>query len=1233
MVNSISQRRRFLYYRFFTCDNSREFLIFAFYTELHAGDFYRKILSEKVFTLLRLSEKRNRVSLSPIVDRFASRYLAPLLARPAGLVRAHGIPPGARSLALAALHGLARPAGRTVIYVTTGTPEADTLASETALFMNPENIHVLPEMDGIPYEWSRHDMVLSGRRIRTLDRLLSDDSSLLIVPAGALLRRVPDPQMWKSRAITLKPGDAIEPRLLMERLVAAGYHRTERVEGPGEFCLKGSLLDVYAVQADRPVRIDFFDVEIESLRQFDPETQRSSSAVNSVTILPASEAVIDGQALQKLSAAINKRFDAALRRPEWLEANLETANGRDQPGLEELLPLIMPYRSLLELFSTPPVLAFDADGAALDRLLRVEREYDTLFERESEQRVAVPPDDLLDRQTTVLLDRDRTESTLQRVVFYSHSDLDTGETSPEALMIRDPSTFSGRMTEFRKRATEILEEGGSVIISSPYTAQIQRIAGILKSESVPHETVEWHGPDTRVTSSRVLLVQSLRETGFELPEEKLFIWTDSDIFGRSYKKRVRFKKTGSAPLDSYLDLREGDTIVHINHGVGRFVKLERMKAAGRERDFLVLEYADQDRLFVPLDQISMIQKYVAPESNPPLDHLGRASFKKIREKVEKNIEAFAEELIQIYAARAKKQGYAFPPDTVWQEEFEAEFPYDETPDQLMAIQATKEDMESPRPMDRLICGDVGYGKTEVAIRAVFKAVMGGKQAVVICPTTILALQHFKNFRERFASFPVRIDWVSRFRTAAEIRRIKEALADGEVDVVIGTHALLAKDVKIRNLGLLVIDEEQRFGVVHKEALKKLKTQVDVLTLSATPIPRTLHLSLTGIRDLSVIQTPPRDRKPVKTFVLEDSDAALMEAVRRELERGGQIFYLHNRIQTLDMVGERLRTLMPELRFTTLHGQMHEDDIEEILLDFTERKFDLLLTTAIIENGIDIPNVNTLIVDRADQFGLSQLYQIRGRVGRSNRQAYAYFFHQGSKVLTEQAMKRLNTLLEYQELGSGFKVAMRDLEIRGAGNVLGKEQSGDIIQVGYELYIKLLDNAVRRLKGEELDIDVRCTVNLNTDFFLSEEYIEDTRQRIEFYKRFEAARTEDEVVALAEEMKDRFGPPDRAGEVFVLVERIRTLGSLCGFESIFEENDLIHFKAGDTFRVPIQHMIEILKKNLGFFVRDGRNNVLYFKASTGSRAATKSPDAVLESLLVALRALAAPLQEQLAEKAG
>lgn len=1197
------------------------------------------------------------MSISTVVDQFASTYLASQLSRPAGTVATYSILPGARSLVLSSLFQLSAKANRSVVYVTTGTPEADTLASEVSLFLDSNQVVVLPEIDGIPYEWSRRDMVLSGRRIRAIDRLLQKSPVLLIVPAGALLRQIQNPQTWKDWLVQLKKGQTIEPIDLIQKLVDVGYHRTERVEGPGEFCLKGSLLDVFPVQSSFPIRIDFFDIEIDSIRQFNAETQRSLENLNQATILPATEALVDEAGLSKLNKKIES-YSSKLRRPDWLlNFNLKNANGRDQAGLEELLPLVQNYISVIDLFELAPVVCLDSDGFALDRAVRVEREYDTLFDREKDSRITVEPDRLINRSVLELLNphiglieqkptshnKNIDHENLLRVILHSeHVNLDTGKSNAADTntidnntfenstigsftpMIQAPSSFAGKMTEFRKRATSILDENGSLVITSPYTAQIQRIAGILKAESIPHETLDWNGPKTKIPTGKVILLQSLRQTGFELPSQSFYIWTDADIFGRSYKRRVNFKKTGSAPIESYLDLHEGDVVVHINHGVGRFVKLERMKAAGRERDFLVLEYADQDRLFVPLDQISMVQKYVAPESNPILDHLGRASFKKIREKVEKNIEKFAEDLIQIYAARSKLQGYAFAADTIWQEEFEAEFPYVETPDQLTAIQATKEDMESSRPMDRLICGDVGYGKTEVAIRAIFKAVMGGKQAIVICPTTILALQHFKNFKERFTNFPVRIDWMSRFRTAAEIRKTKEALAGGEVDVVVGTHALLAKDIKIRNMGLLVIDEEQRFGVGHKEALKKLKTQVDVLALSATPIPRTLHLSLTGIRDLSVIQTPPRDRKPVKTFVLEDSDSSLVEAVQRELERGGQIFYLHNRIRSLEMVAARLRMILPEVRFVQLHGQMDEDDIEQILIDFTDRKYDLLLTTAIIENGIDIPNVNTLIVDRADQFGLSQLYQIRGRVGRSSRQAYAYFFQQGSRSLTEQAMKRLNTLLEYQDLGSGFKVAMRDLEIRGAGNVLGKEQSGDIIQVGYELYIKLLDNAVKRLKGEELEIEVRCTVNLNADFYLSETYIEDTRQRIEFYKRFEAARSDQEILNLVAEMTDRFGEPDEPGRIFILVERIRCFGSICGFEHIYQDGDLIHFKTGDAFKVPIQHTIEILKKNVGFFIKDGRNNVLFYKLPKSKPKLAESFTKAIEPLLSAMGQLAEPL---------
>ena len=542
--------------------------------------------------------------------------------------------------------------------------------------------------------------------------------------------------------------------------------------------------------------------------------------------------------------------------------------------------------------------------------------------------------------------------------------------------------------------------------------------------------------------------------------------------------------------------------------------------------------------------------------------------------------------------RMSRKGYGFPPDTQWQDQFEADFPFEETPDQISAIEAVKADMEADRPMDRLVCGDVGYGKTEVAIRAAFKAVMAGKQVAIVAPTTILALQHYKNISARFQDYPISVDWISRFRTRGAVREIKGRLLRGELDVIIGTHALLGNDLHIRNLGLLIIDEEQRFGVTHKEAIKKMKALVDVITLSATPIPRTLHMSLVGIRDLSIIQTPPVDRRPVHTYVMEDNESVVAEAIRRELDRGGQVFYLHNRIESIEAVAESVRELIPDASIAVLHGKLPEEDVEDTLLRFMEQRFDILITTAIIENGIDMPNVNTLIVDRADAFGLSQLYQIRGRVGRSGRQAYAYFLYKPGRVLTETAQKRLNTLLEYQDLGSGFRVAMRDLEIRGAGNILGREQSGSIIEVGYEMYVKLLEDAVHRLRGEAVVSDIRPLVSLNTDFLLPEEYIPDTRQRIEFYKRFEGARDEEEVVELAREMEDRFGHPPESARIFVAVEVVRAQAAQIGFESVQQdEKGAVLLTAGDALRVPGQTIIALLQRTPELSVHPGAPNRL------------------------------------------
>lgn len=1139
-----------------------------------------------------------------------------------------GVPEGGVSFEIASLYrhlftsadSKKKSTSTNLVVVAPSALEAEALALELELYLDRSDFQFLPESDAVPYDWSKRDSSIAGSRIRAM-LSMTEAVPLLITSAGALIRKVIDPSNWLSKGIRLKTGQTVELHEISDRLYASGYRRVDYVDLPGDYCLKGSLLDVYPVNLEKPVRLDFFDIEIDSIRNYDPETQRSTGNLDEVFILPASEIVLDTSQAEELTRKLREETKGTdLKLPVWCDLKeMHPLTARDDAGVDVLFPLVAGTVSPLELYpgSANPLMILIEPDSIERETARIIREWDVVYERDHDSRYCLSPDSILDLSPDL----------------FQHADIEirTGRnidntTGTESGLIQRARNFMGRMAEVRQVVRECLERNESVVLTSPYSAQIQRMAGIFRGEKLPVRMVEdsagAKGPP-EIKKGEILVLQNHRSAGLELPSFGFYLWTDSDLFGRKYRKRARFKSRSSAPIESFLDLKEGDYVVHINHGIGKFVQLERTETGGRSRDYLILEYADSDRLFVPLDQISMVQKYAAPTDTPKLDHLGKASFKRVRERVEERIEEFAEELIKIYAARMSQQGYAYGPDTQWQEEFEAEFPYEETPDQLLAIQAVKEDMQSPRPMDRLICGDVGYGKTEIAIRAVFKAVMGGKQALVICPTTILALQHFKNFKERFEDFPVKVDWISRFRTRKEVNEVKQALADGETDVVIGTHALLAKDVKPRNLGLLVVDEEQRFGVNHKEAIKKLRTMVDVITLSATPIPRTLHLSLTGIRDLSIIQTPPKDRRPVQTYVMEDSDGVLIEAVTRELERGGQVFYLHNRVQSLDEVAVRIEQLLPDVRFTMLHGQMPEEDIEDILMDFMNQRYDLLITTAIIENGIDMPNVNTLIVDRADAFGLSQLYQIRGRVGRSNKQAYAYFFHPGAKVLTEQAQKRLSTLLEYQELGSGFKVAMRDLEIRGAGNLLGKEQSGDIMDVGYELYIKLLDDAVKRLKGEELEIEVRCAVNLKSDFYLPDDYISDTRQKIEFYKRFESARTEEEVDKVAAEMKDRFGSAPQTAQIFILVEKIRTLSSLAGFESVFEEQKgTIQLKAGRYFRLPPEHMIQVLKKPGGFFVRPGKTDTLYLEVKQ------KSDENKMETLLAALRTLVAPLTEEI-----
>jgi len=897
------------------------------------------------------------------------------------------------------------------------------LERELQFFAPHLSVASLPGRGIIPYEPIRMDSSIAAQRVAAISRLASRKADMLLVTPEALLGRIPDPARWPT--LELAAGNFYARDSLITSLLDLGYHRVDLVEAVGQFSVKGSVLDLFAAQLEHPLRLDFLGDELESMHAFDIESQRRRQAIGNLLVGPVQEFV--------LQEGERQRFQKECQARGW---------SAEEETISSLLPLAFPL-------AVPSALLCDLPGVGRfcaiewertrERFVALLSELEALHERSA---VGLPPDQLFFTDVLSWL-----EGRADR--FSALVGTPTG--------FQPATAFNGRIPQVRATLAELVQQGARVVVTSPHEAQQKRIASFLQTEGNPvHYLAEITDlPDA--PSAGLFVALAFQKQGFALPAEGLYFWTDNEIFGRS-ARTARFKSEFSTALSSFIDLKENDYVVHIKHGIGKFLRLERVTADQKERDFLVLEYAGGDILYVPLDQISLVQRYVAPVSEPRLDSLGKASFQKVRERVARRVEELAGTLIEIYAARMARKGYAFPPDSPFQLEFEADFAFEETPDQITAIAAIKADMESERPMDRLVCGDVGYGKTEVAMRAMFKAVMAGKQVVFIAPTTILVLQHFRTLQERFKNFPVNIEQISRFRTAGEVRSVRHGLKEGTVDIVVGTHALLNRYVRYKNLGILIIDEEQRFGVAHKEEIKRLKNTVDVLTLSATPIPRTLHMSLVGIRDLSLIQTPPRNRLPILTHVVEDRDELIRDAILHELDRQGQVFFLHNRIDSLPLVEARLQSLIPEARLAVLHGQMSEETIEDTILDFMEQRYDVLITTTIIESGIDMPAVNTLIVDQAHTFGLAQLYQIRGRVGRSDRQAHAYLLIPLDRSLTEVAQKRLNTIQEYTELGSGFKVAMRDLEIRGAGNIIGQEQSGDIMEVGFELYVKLLEEA-------------------------------------------------------------------------------------------------------------------------------------------------------------------------------
>ncbi len=1051
------------------------------------------------------------------------------------------------------------------------------LSLDVAGFIEPEKISLLPSWEVLPYEYAHPSEKIEAERISAIYRIIKEECCITITTLEALLRAMPGKERFVGRGFKIAKGEECPFEDLVDLLVEYGYSREYRVEAPGQFAVKGGIIDVFIPGREVPCRLDFFGDMIDSIREFDPESQRSTDAVHSITIYPRREILLDASDRQRLLELMKTSVqDESVHAFGLDESGL--FDGRIN-GIIDFFPLLFGHDYLVSFINTTfRIILVDIEELLAQRDI-LETTFAELYRKRSKDILAVPPEILFRGE---FLQEVRNCAIEISSIVHSRGAVH--------LKLRSITNYLGRIKNVRADISHRLEEGWRVVVVTAFEGQARRLADLF-SEFNPPRVFE-HYDDVPFQ----ILLLPLKE-GFEISALKIIVITDHEIFGKAYRKKTRFKKKQSLALGSILDLKAGDYVVHLNHGIGIFRGTKRMEAGGVERDFIAVEYDEGDMLYVPLDQMNLLQKYIGLEGkHPRIDALGKKSaWNRIREKVRQSVEELAKELIEIYAARSALEGYQFPPDTAWQEEFESKFEYEETPDQLTCIEDVKDDMESPRPMDRIVCGDVGFGKTEVAIRAAFKAVMAGRQVAVLVPTTILAMQHYATFTRRFEEYPVSIDVISRFRSPAEAKAIKKKLQSGALDIVIGTHALLAKDVNFINLGLLVIDEEQHFGVKHKEQIKKMKTLVDVLTLSATPIPRTLHMAISGIRDISVIQTPPENRQEIETYVLEDNPDIVRSAILREIERGGQAFYVHNRVETITIQARMLRELVPEARFCVAHGQMHKHELEDVILDFLNGKYDVLVSTAIIESGLDMPNVNTILVNRADTFGLAQLYQLKGRVGRSITKAYAYLFYPMNRPLREAAQKRLQVISEYTELGSGFKIAMKDLEIRGSGNVLGKEQSGNIIEVGFDLYCQMLEEAISALKGEKPKAahERRASVSLLSDLFIPDDYISDERQKMELYKRFESCQTEKEVDELVREMEDRFGRYPSGVLSLIQVEKIRLSASNLGIEKIIEDKKCIRLKFSSSAAVDRTRLVHLLKKDKRVSIDRGDKKTLVF----------------------------------------
>jgi transcription-repair coupling factor (superfamily II helicase) len=1110
-----------------------------------------------------------------------------------GRRRVSGLTSTARSLYLPLL---ARAARQPVILIVADNKAAEALepslraGCELTGAIDPERVVRFPAHDVLPFENLSPHPDVQEQRAAALWKLATGAVSILIAPAEAAAMKLFDRDYYASLALILRRGEEVDVEVLTAHLASVGYTQMDLVEMPGQFTRRGGILDVYSPQSDRPVRIEFFGDEIDTIRKFDPETQRSLSGMDETQISPLTETPVTEHLLAAVNARLSRQRVEA--EDEELAAEAAAAGGVSVfPGWEFFSSVAGAPSHLLNLL--PKCVLFVEEPAMVRN--QIDRWWNKVEQRHERSGIGslIRPEDIYLRPEVL------------QALLTSHPGLDLDQLGAVDVLEEDPTLgeialnsrptlrFHGSIPALTEQLRNLMAAEQRIVLAVPTQGDVERMATVMREYQIPyrlgsrptHATSEtmfdeasYLAGDLRVP----VIVRTQVSSGVSFPEANLLIFgandlsDDADIHARPEPKR---SKT-AAFVSDFRDLAMGDYVVHVEHGIAQYQGLKEIVQDGLAVEFMILEFAEQAKLYVPLTRLDLIQKYRSTDSGPApvLNRLGSQQWTKTKARVRKAMQDMAAELLKLYAERRTAAGTSFSPDNEFQHEFEDSFDYSETDDQLTAIAAIKQDMEATTPMDRLLCGDVGYGKTEVAMRAAFKAVQDGKQVAVLTPTTVLCFQHFETFKHRFAQFPIHIEMISRFRSPKEQKAIIERVEAGKVDILIGTHRVLSKDIKFQDLGLLIVDEEQRFGVRHKERLKQMRKEIDVLAMSATPIPRTLHMSLVGLRDMSIIETAPKDRMAIQTVVAKFDEKLVRSAVELELERGGQVYFVHNRVESIFEIAARIQELVPAARVAVGHGQMSEGELERVMLAFMRHEFDVLVATTIIENGLDIPLANTILINRADRHGLSELYQLRGRVGRSNRRAYAYLLIPGEQELSETARRRLAALKEFSDLGAGFKIAALDLELRGAGNMLGGEQSGHIEAVGFELYTSMLEAAVKELKGEGAEERPATQLNLGIALRIDEAYVAEENQRLRLYKKIAGTTTEKAIADLRAEMEDRYGPLPDATVYLLEAAALRLECERLGISQVDRKRAELQIRFTEKAQVDPQLLLRLVSRN-------------------------------------------------------